>query len=135
MSLLKDRKVWDNVVNIVAKQNQRLELCVRAALLRVLVSPYFLFRAELDPLDVEPGVMYAVNEYDLASRLSYFLWNSMPDDDLVTLAANGKLRLDISSPDYPEETPLNNLWLAMLERFGAPSQKLGDSTGVLGGLS
>lgn len=36
---------------------------------------------------------------------------------------------------YPEETPLNNLWLAMLERFGAPSQKLGDSTGVLGGLS
>ena len=36
---------------------------------------------------------------------------------------------------YPEETPLNNLWLAMLDRFGAPSQKLGDSTGVLGGLS
>ena len=32
---------------------------------------------------------------------------------------------------YPEETPLNNLWLAMLERFGAPAQKLGDSTGVL----
>ena len=127
-------------IQIVAKQNQRFELCVRAALLRVLVSPYFLFRSELDPLDVEPGVMYAVNEYDLASRLSYFLWNSMPDDDLVTLAENGKLRteledqvkrmvkdpksnsffenfaeqwlalrkLDISSPDYPEETPLNN---------------------------
>ena len=36
---------------------------------------------------------------------------------------------------YPKETPLNNLWLAMLERFGAPSQKLGDSTGVLAGLS
>lgn len=91
----------------------------------------------------------------------------MPDDDLITLEENGKLRteledqvkrmvkdpksnsffenfaeqwlalrkLDISSPDYPEETPLNNLWLAMLERFGAPSQKLVDSTGVLGGLS
>ena len=36
---------------------------------------------------------------------------------------------------YPDETPLNNLWLAMLERFGTPSQRLGDSTGVLGGLS
>ena len=84
-----------SLYDIVAKRNQRFELCVRAALLRVLVSPYFLFRVELDPRDVEPGVTYAVNEYDLASRLSYFLWNSMPDDDLITLAATGKLRTEL----------------------------------------
>ena len=52
-----------SLYDIVAKQNQRFELCVRAALLRVLVSSYFLFRAELDPLDVEPSVMYAVKQF------------------------------------------------------------------------
>jgi len=80
-----------------AEQNNRFEICVRAALLRVLVSPYFLYRAEIDPPDVEPGVTYAVSEYELASRLSYFLWNSMPDDDLMVQAANGKLRTELSA--------------------------------------
>ena len=75
-----------------AQQHHCFELCIRAALLRVLVSPYFLFRTELDPSDVKPGANYAVSEYDLASRLSYFLWNSMPDDELIELAANGNLR-------------------------------------------
>ena len=80
-----------------AKQNFRFELCVRAALLRVLVSPYFLYRVEIDPANVEPGTTYAISEYDLASRLSYFLWNSMPDDELMGLAANGKLRTEIGA--------------------------------------
>ena len=81
----------------LAKQNNRFELCVRAALLRVLVSPYFLYRVELDPADVQPGETYAVNEHELANRLSYFLWNSMPDDQLRMLAENGKLRMQLES--------------------------------------
>ncbi len=80
-----------------AKQDNRFEICVRAALLRVLVSPYFLYRVEIDPVDVEPGLTYAVSEYELASRLSYFLWNSMPDSELLTLAANSNLRSELDN--------------------------------------
>ena len=86
-----------SLFDLSAKQNNRFEICVRAALLRVLVSPYFLYRAEMDPADVEPGTNYAVSEYDLASRLSFFLWNSMPDDELMTLAANRTLRTNLSA--------------------------------------
>ena len=86
-------RLFDRMV----KQKNRFELCVRAALMRVLVSPYFLYRVELDPADVQPGETYAVNEHELASRLSYFLWNSIPDDQLRTLAENGKLRMQLES--------------------------------------
>ena len=71
------------------KKGQRFELRVRAALYRVLVSPHFLFRVELDPPGLPPGTTYPIGEYELASRLSYFLWNSMPDDELFALAATG----------------------------------------------
>jgi hypothetical protein len=77
------------------KKGQRFELRVRAALYRVLVSPHFLFRVELDPAGLPPGTTYAINEYELASRLSYFLWNSMPDDELFSLAEQGKLRQNL----------------------------------------
>jgi len=77
------------------KKGQRFELRVRAALYRVLVSPHFLFRVELDPPGLPPGTTYLISEYELASRLSYFLWNSMPDDPLVALASQGKLRQDL----------------------------------------
>jgi hypothetical protein len=77
------------------KKAQRFELRVRAALYRVLVSPHFLFRVELDPLDAAPGTAYVIGEYELASRLSYFLWNSMPDDELFSLAEKGQLRQNL----------------------------------------
>ena len=73
------------------KKGQRFELRVRAALYRVLVSPHFLFRVELDPPGLPPGTTYPIGEYELASRLSYFLWNSMPDDELFSLAGKGQV--------------------------------------------
>jgi mono/diheme cytochrome c family protein len=79
------------------KKGQRFEVRVRAALYRVLVSPHFLFRVELDPPDVAPGTTYQIGEYELASRLSYFLWNSMPDDELFALAGQGKLRQNLEA--------------------------------------
>ena len=77
------------------KRGQRFELRVRAALYRVLVSPHFLFRVELDPARLPAGTTYAVGEYELASRLSYFHWNSTPDDELFALAAKGRLRQNV----------------------------------------
>ncbi len=76
---------------------QRFENCVRAALYRVLVSPHFLFRVELDPPAAKRGAIYAINEYELASRMSYFLWSSMPDDELFALAGKGQLRANLAA--------------------------------------
>ncbi len=58
----------------------------------VLASPSFLFRVEQEPQPGEPDNIHTLTEYELASRLSYFLWNSMPDDELFALAAQGRLR-------------------------------------------
>jgi hypothetical protein len=64
---------------------------IRSALERVLVSPDFLFRIEADPAGVAPGSVYRVSDVELASRLSFFLWSSIPDDTLLDVAIRGKL--------------------------------------------
>jgi len=68
------------------------ETGVRTALERLLVSPDFLFRIEADPDKVVPGTAYRLSDVELASRLSFFLWSSIPDDELLDLAIRGKLR-------------------------------------------
>ena len=65
---------------------------IRAALERVLVSPDFLFRIEADPDRVPAGAAYRVSDVELASRMSFFLWSSIPDAELLDLAIQGKLR-------------------------------------------
>jgi mono/diheme cytochrome c family protein len=74
------------------KDGDRFENSVKLAMMRVLVSPNFLFRVEQDPVGAEAGKAYPVNDYALANRLSYFLWSSMPDDELFQLASKGQLR-------------------------------------------
>jgi hypothetical protein len=65
---------------------------VEMALRAVLVSPEFLFRVEQDPAGVAPKTAYKVADLDLASRLSFFLWSSIPDDELLDAAVAGKLK-------------------------------------------
>jgi len=62
------------------------------ALSAVLVNPQFLFRVEHDPAGVAAKSAYRVSDLDLASRLSFFLWSSAPDDELLELAADNQLR-------------------------------------------
>jgi hypothetical protein len=62
------------------------------AVMRLLMSPEFLFRVERDPANVPAGAAYAVNQFELASRLSFFLWSSIPDDELLKAAEAGRLR-------------------------------------------
>jgi hypothetical protein len=64
---------------------------VRTALEAVLASPHFIFRLEREPLTATPGSTYRVADVDLASRLSFFLWGALPDQELLTLAGQGKL--------------------------------------------
>ncbi|MEI6235865.1 MAG: DUF1588 domain-containing protein [Planctomycetota bacterium] len=71
-----------------AKRNDPFEESIKLALKAVLVSPHFLFRTETDY--EKPGI-YPLNDFELASRLSYFLWASMPDDELLKLASAKKL--------------------------------------------
>jgi mono/diheme cytochrome c family protein len=67
------------------------EAGIELALRRLLASPEFLFRVERDPQDVEPGTPYRVSDLELASRLSFFLWSSIPDDELLDVAIAGTL--------------------------------------------
>jgi len=68
------------------------ETGIQQALARVLVAPAFLYRAETEPAGTKPGAPYRLSNLDLASRLSFFLWSSIPDDELLDAAAKGQLR-------------------------------------------
>jgi hypothetical protein len=70
---------------------------VAEAITAILVSPRFLMRAEIQPEPDNPGKIVPIDEYSLASRLSYFLWNSIPDEELLRLAGEGKLRENLRS--------------------------------------
>ncbi len=74
------------------------ETGIQLALRRLLASPSFAFRIETEPADLTPGNAYAVSDVELASRLSFFLWSSIPDDELLGLAEHGQL----SQPDVLE---------------------------------
>ncbi len=64
---------------------------IQKGLMAILASPKFLYRAHTPPADAEPGSTYAINDLELASRLSFFIWSSQPDDTLLEVAAEGRL--------------------------------------------
>jgi hypothetical protein len=75
-----------------ARAESGFENGIEMALCSVLVSPEFLFRVEQDPSNVPAKSAYRVSDIELASRLSFFLWSSIPDDELLDVAIRGKLR-------------------------------------------
>ncbi len=85
-------KRFSRLVEDALAAGDSFEQGMQVALTAVLVSPHFLFRAEIDPLARERAAAHALSDYELATRLSYFLWSSMPDDELFALASAGKLR-------------------------------------------
>ena len=82
-----------NLVALARKQGDSLEEGIAAALEAVLVAPPFLFRMEKDRPVVGGNTSVRVGDYELASRLSYFLWSTMPDAELMRVAAAGQLHL------------------------------------------
>ena len=74
------------------QSSQGFEAGIGMALRAILVSPEFLFRIERDPADVAPDTAYRISDLELASRLSFFLWSSIPDDQLLDLAEAGELK-------------------------------------------
>jgi mono/diheme cytochrome c family protein len=75
-----------------ARQSGSFDDGIRAGVARVLSSPYFLYRIEKDPEGARPGTAHPVSGTELASRLSFFLWSSIPDEKLLDLGVAGRLR-------------------------------------------
>ena len=71
---------------------------IESALRGILVDPEFLFHIERDPPNAAPGSVYRLSDVELASRLSFFLWSSIPDDELRDLAAHGGIDQDQRDP-------------------------------------
>jgi hypothetical protein len=81
------------------------ETGVQHALSRLLIDPRFLYRLEEEPADPAPGEIYRISDLELASRLSFFLWSSIPDEELIAAGSEGKL----SQPDVLEPQVLRML--------------------------
>jgi hypothetical protein len=76
--------------DVALKQGEKFETAIKLPMKAVLVSPHFLYRIEDDPKN--PNDVRTLNDFEFATRLSYFLWSSMPDEELFRLAERGELR-------------------------------------------
>ena len=79
------------IFSLARRNGETVERSTQLAVAALLVSPSFLFRMEMDP---DPGDVRDLNDFELATRLSYFLWSSMPDDELFGAAARGELHTE-----------------------------------------
>ncbi|MGE3308880.1 MAG: DUF1592 domain-containing protein [Limisphaerales bacterium] len=106
------------LVDGVMRDGGRFEEGIQLALEAILVSPHFLYRWEIDPEPLEAGQGRDLNGFEVASRLSYFLWSSMPDDTLLELARKG----DLGKPEVRREQVLRMLQdsrsKALVRNFG-----------------
>ena len=84
------------LVGLAQKQGDSFERGIQLAVQAILTSPHFLFRVEIDPDPGNAEAVHFINDYELASRLSYFLWSSMPDDELFAEAKKGTLRTNVA---------------------------------------
>jgi hypothetical protein len=105
------------LVELADKNGDSYEKGIELALQAILVSPHFLFRIELDKEPGNPDAVHAVNDFEMATRLSYFLWSSMPDDELLTLAEKGTLRKDGNLKKQIERMLKDSKARALVENF------------------
>jgi Protein of unknown function (DUF1592)/Protein of unknown function (DUF1587)/Protein of unknown function (DUF1595) len=191
-----DKEVDDlvKVVAMVQKEGDSFEEGLCVAIQKILISPHFLFRVEKTPPAEKGKESLPITQHELATRLSYFLWSSLPDEELLGLADQQNLRdpgvleaqvrrmlrhpranalvvnfggqwlqtraLETHTPERPKfqqfteytrismvkgnnrvssgkhiayerNTPLTNLYLALLQRMNVRPERLGDSTGLL----
>lgn len=90
-----EREELDRLIDLgrnVMLEGESFERAIEVCIQAVLVSPHFLFRVEVDAEPDNPKAVHPINEFELASRLSYFLWSSMPDEELFRLAEQNALR-------------------------------------------
>ena len=99
--------------------NGSFDAGIELALRRLLVSPEFLFRVERDPENVAPGTPYRVSDLELASRLSFFLWSSIPDDELLDIASRGELSAPATLEAQTRRMLADERSAALVQNFAA----------------
>jgi hypothetical protein len=92
---------------------------IELALRRLLASPQFLVRAEKEPANVAAGSSYRIADLELASRLSFFLWSSVPDDELIAVAAQGRLSTPTGLEKQVRRMLADHRSDALVNNFGA----------------
>lgn len=104
-------------VNLAQQNGDSFEQGIRVALEAMLVSPRFLFRIESDPNPNNPDLSHRLDDFELASRLSYFLWSSMPDEELFRLAGEHKLhKPEVLAPEV-QRMLLDPKSVALVDNF------------------
>ena len=106
------------------------ELGIRASLEAILASPHFLFRVEKEPSRVQPGDTFRVADMDLARRLSFFLWGTHPDNELLKLAENGTLHRTRTLRAQTERMLADPRAMALSTRFASLWLRLQDLEGL-----
>lgn len=104
--------------SLAREQGESFEEGLSVAIQGLLVSPHFLFRMEPDSAAAQPGTAQPVGQHALASRLSYFLWSSMPDDELLNLADQGALAKPVVLEAQVRRMLKDPKSTALVENFG-----------------
>ena len=105
-------------VKMARQQGDSFEQGMQVAVAAILVSPHFLFRIERDRNPTNPEAAHDLSDFELATRLSYFLWSSMPDDELLHLAAKKKLRIPTILQAQIHRMLADRKAKALVENFG-----------------
>ena len=107
------------------------EVGIQRGLERILAAPSFLFRIEREPANLAPGTPYRLNDLDLASRLSFFLWSSIPDEPLLDVAIRGKLSDPAVLDQQVRRMVADPRSQALVDNFATQWLKLGKLAGVV----
>ena len=107
------------------------EAGLEQALQRLLVSPDFLFRIEVEPAGAVPGQPYRISDVELASRLAFFLWSTAPDDELLELAARGTLHQPMTLDRQVTRMLADPRARSLVDNFAAQWLQLRDLRGVV----
>jgi mono/diheme cytochrome c family protein len=102
------------------------ETGIQTGLMTIFASPKFLYRAEYDPMAAKPGSVNRISDLELASRLSFFLWSSVPDDALLTAAEQGKLKDPAVVDAQVRRMLADSRSKALVENFGFEWLRLRD---------
>jgi hypothetical protein len=112
------------------RKDGTFEAGIAAGMRRMLMAPEFLFRIERDPVGVSPNTPYRIDDPELASRLSYFLWSSTPDDSLLAVAEAGKLKDPAELRSQIQRMLADPRAKNLVTNFGAQWLQLGVAEGV-----
>ncbi len=112
------------------RKDSTFEAGIAAGMRRMLMAPEFLFRIERDPAGVAPNIPYRIDDLELASRLSYFLWSSAPDDSLLAAAETGKLKDPAELRNQIHRMLADPRAKNLVTNFGAQWLQLGVAEGV-----